>query len=84
LKPWQLFCWNALDPNRKVIESVGPIDPNFSQCLDVAGHVISGKVPNSAEDATHQHAEYIAPRTQDEGAMLVNKVGAHSFYKDAA
>jgi Cell Wall Hydrolase len=53
LKPWQFFCWNANDPNRKVIEGVGPNDPNFSQCLDVAGPVIFGKVPNPVEGATH-------------------------------
>ena len=52
LKPWQFSCWNANDPNRKVIESVGPNDPNFSQCFDVAGRVVSGKVPNPVEGAT--------------------------------
>jgi hypothetical protein len=75
LKPWQLFCWNANVPNRKVIESVGPNDPNFSQCLDVAGRVISGKVPNPAEGTTHHHAECIASRTQD---------GARSWWTKSA
>jgi len=61
LKPWQFFCWNANDPNRKVIESVGPNNPNFSQCLAVAGRVISGKVPDPVGGATHYYAECIAP-----------------------
>ncbi len=37
-------------------------DADYSE---TAGRVISGKVPNPAEGATHHHAECIASRTQD-------------------
>jgi spore germination cell wall hydrolase CwlJ-like protein len=84
LKPWQFSCWNANDPNRKVIESVGPNDPNFSQCFDVAGRVVSGKVPNPVEGATRYYAEYIAPLFWVRGATLVSKVSVHSFYENVA
>lgn len=84
LKPWQFSCWNRNDPNRRVIENVGANNSTFSQCLDIARRVISGRVPNPVEGATHYYADYIAPPSWVRGATLVSKIGVHSFYKDVA
>ncbi len=90
LKPWQYSCWNPNDPNSELIKSVTPEKdpeyPAFSKCLDVARDVISGRVPDPVDGATHYYATWLwnagqAPSWAEDGTYVA-QIGGHYFYKD--
>lgn len=83
-KESQFSCWNPNDPNKKIIESVTPDDPDFKSCLDIALRVISHKESDPVDGATHYYAGYISKPIWAEGGIFVKEIGVHRFYKGIA
>jgi spore germination cell wall hydrolase CwlJ-like protein len=81
LKPWQFSCWNASDPNRAKLESVGESNKAFLQCLRIAADALSGRLADSIEGATHYHVEGLSPPWA-KNREPVARIGKHVFYKD--
>lgn len=42
IRPWQFSCWNANDPNRPKLLSVGETDPQYIIALGLADSAING------------------------------------------
>lgn len=88
-KPWQFSCWNANDPNKAVIESVGYDDPLFVECIGIMSLVASGRAKPSNNplsfDPTFGSTHYkvrTLPWPKDWGPQITStvEIGAHSFY----
>jgi hypothetical protein len=90
LAPWQFSCWNASDPNKKIIEKVKKGEREFDLCRFVAEQTIRGHVHDLTGGATHYYAPKVvaAPNwTQPHPksgkiAVLTVQIGDHRFYRD--
>ncbi|MBY3328787.1 CHAP domain-containing protein [Rhizobium laguerreae] len=84
LKSWQFSCWNANDPNRKIIErmSEAQADETFLDCLRVARGAITGAIKGNSKGANHYHADSMKrfPSWAKRSAETT-RVGHHIFYK---
>jgi len=85
LKPWQYSCFNKNDPNRKKLMNPDYNKQEFEDCLEVAREVISGKVKDPTNGATH----YFNPNVvKPSWARKLKKIGnlngrtIHEFYKE--
>ncbi len=81
LKPRQFSCWNPDDPNRPLIEKVGPSDPVFAICLRVARRAVAGALDDPTRGATHYHARSAWPYWA-RGRAPSAEIGNHLFYND--
>lgn len=81
LKPLQFSCWNAKDPNKKVITNVTMDDPIFAKCSDIADWVITADlIADITRGSTNYHTTSIMPKwAMDVDPMLT--IGNHVFYK---
>ena len=55
LYPWQFSCWNADDPNRKLLDKI-TADGLVAQ-LDIAREVLKGLVPDPTNGGDHYYTE---------------------------
>jgi len=83
-QPWQFSAWNANDPNRDKLLSVGPSDPAFAAALDIADRALSGRLADITGGATHYHATSIAAPYWANGATATTRIGNHVFYRNVA
>lgn len=81
LKPLQFSCWNADDPNRIRIETVGTQDPAFRRCLGIAALVMSEDLDDPTGSAVNYHSTSIHPDWADRMIPTIT-IGNHRFYRE--
>lgn len=80
LAPWQFSCWNANDPNLKVIQSVDATDPIFAQCLTIAGQAIANTLADTTNGATFYYAKGSPVPAWARGRSPCADIGRHLFF----
>jgi len=84
LKPQQFSCWNANDPNRKIIEKMSAThaDDVFKDCLRIAAGAVTGVIKGGSKGANHYHASTMKrfPSWARKSAETT-RIGQHIFYK---
>ena len=89
-KPWQFSVWNDGDPNKALIEAVGPEVPAFRRALGIMALVLSGDLSDPTGQATSYHTA--TPPQSDMAwppswAMKMRQTarsGHHVFYREYA
>ena len=83
-KPHQFSCWNRNDPNYVYLSGAKPIPfREFAQAQIAAEQVMSGKVPDPTNGATHYYATTMPkPPVWVKGAKQTLELGRHVFFKD--
>jgi hypothetical protein len=81
MAPYQFSCWNADDPNREKMETVGIDDPWFVQAWQIAKDTVSGRLADQTHgaDSYYAHSMAVAP-TWAKTAKRVYSDGWHDFY----
>lgn len=79
--PFQFSCWNATDPNRRLILNVAPGDRVFDMCRRIARRAVAGALDDPTKGATHYHALNVKPAWA-EGRRPCVVIGRHMFYND--
>ena len=89
LKPWQYSCFNDGDPNRVKLMDPKSYDTNsFYECLNVAGDILSGKITDPTNGATHYfNPDYANPSWADKLERIgrietENGLSKHEFYRE--
>lgn len=79
-KPFQFSCWNANDPNRAKLLSVGSDDPHFAIAQRIATRALRGALADPTKGADHYHADGVTPdwAAGREGCVVI---GRHVFYR---
>lgn len=95
LKPWQFSCFNATDPNLKLM--LGPLGghdaPIFQECLAVARMTLEGITidPTSRKEEGAGATHYFNPRVVNGGwpaswdpkkMHFLGRIGGHDFYRE--
>lgn len=80
LKPYQFSCWNENDINRSKIENLSFNDLQKSGAYEIAQKLISGKLGDITNGATHYHAKNIVPYWASSMSKTA-EIGNHIFYK---
>jgi len=86
-KPAQFSCWNtnATDPdeiaNHNAMVNVGPSDPIFAQCMDLARQYIDGQIADPTGGATYYFNPGKVLPTWAANMTLTATIGNHTFYK---
>lgn len=77
LRPWQFSCWNANDPNRKVIMGLRPDSEAYKHWVQIAEE--AWRMQDTTGGALHYFNPSIAaPAWRHEGRETL-RVGGHSF-----
>lgn len=89
LQPWQFSCWNANDPNRKLILKLEPGtgDANFDSCFAIAGAQLNARTNHLTDEVLHYYADYISTPNwvrKSPNAVMERKIGRHLFYRGIA
>lgn len=79
-KPRQFSCWNASDPNARIIELVKPGAPGTMEVIHAVTGVLIGRFLDPTGGATHYHASNIHP-SWAEGQDPTARIGRHVFYR---
>ena len=79
--PKQFSCWNGDDPNRLACALVDKLDPVFRDALEIADHVVNGKVFDITNHADSYYANYIREPAWAMYRQPVAIIGSHRFYK---
>jgi hypothetical protein len=95
MAPFQFSCWNANDPNRKMLESIPEFGanarfPRFDRAYEIATeivdpdsipHLAPGSAwPDITKGADHYHTVSVSPNWAD-GRKPVARLGTHIFYR---
>lgn len=90
LKPWQFSCFNANDPNLKLmLEPYGGHDSStFKQCLMVAKMILAGLCRDNTIGSTHYFNPDVVsggwPKSWNRKTMVKKTtIGRHVFYREA-
>ena len=85
-KPWQFSCWNPGDPNRNQLMAVGPGDPQYEICLEVAQRALRGEITAQTNGAKHYMTKARRaqgwPRSWGRERQHCAEVGNHLFYNN--
>jgi hypothetical protein len=81
LKPEQFSCWNPGDPNRAIIEALGPESAIFRQATNIAEDAIAGALPDRTNGATH-YKRIGSYAKWAEGHTPCFTEGHHEFFND--
>lgn len=77
LRPWQFSCWNANDPNRKVITSLRPDSEAYRHWVAIAREAWAR--PDITGGALHYFNPAVAqPAWRNEGKETI-RIGGHVF-----
>lgn len=79
--PMQFSCWNAGDPNLRVISRVAETDLIFCICKRIARRAVGGLLEDPTRGATHYHTKNVAP-SWARGKIPCAEIGRHFFYND--
>jgi len=89
---WQFSCWNAGDPNRRLLDAWSDnhqfltdalADPAYQRCLLAALAVITGTEPDPTSSSLHYHTTAMGwPAAWGEKRQPACVIGAHAFYND--
>ena len=84
-KPYQFSCRNKNDPNYSYLSGAKQIPfREFAQARIAAEQVMSGKVPDPTNGATHYYATTLPkPPVWLKGAKRTLKLGRYILFKDA-
>lgn len=84
------FSWhnNGGDPSGSNRAAVGRAEaansPMWQQAMDIAAGVISGRIGDNTQGATHYHTHAINPSWANSSRMVpTGDIGAHTFYRDS-
>ncbi|CAB4142820.1 SleB Cell wall hydrolyses involved in spore germination [uncultured Caudovirales phage] len=84
-EPMQFSCWNATDPNRKLLDALtlpGALgDPAARACLVAAIAVLDGTESDPTSGSCHYHTPGVAP-AWSRGRRPVAHIGGHLFFND--
>lgn len=81
-KSWQFSCWNANDPNFRLLQKPCIDDSVFKICQDVAESVAAERWPDLTGGCTHYHSTTLKDMpawTKDQRPRL--NLGRHVFYR---
>ena len=81
LKPWQYSCWNANDPNRKLLEGLTDLNMHFRFAKEAARDVLEGRVADPTGGASHYHTHAVSPKWAA-GLTPCAVIGGHQFYRN--
>jgi spore germination cell wall hydrolase CwlJ-like protein len=82
LKPFQFSCWNQKDPNRPVIMKIGKEDDVFQVCLEIAGKILKGTLPDLTRGSNHYYSTTLEiPPVWADPKYFAIQIGRHRFYK---
>lgn len=79
--PWQFSCWNANDPNYKILIGDLQSDKFFQICRRIALRAIGGVLQDKTCGATHYHLRSLRPKWSI-GKIPCTEIGNHIFYND--
>ena len=79
--PWQFSCWNANDPNYKILIGDLQSDKFFQICRRIALRAIGGVLQDKTGGATHYHLRSLRPKWSI-GKIPCTEIGNHIFYND--
>lgn len=81
LKPWQYSCWNAADPNSKLIKEVTLESHSFRDCFGVACLVLNRTMDDPTNGATHYYALSMpVPPKWAASLKATGVIGGHKFF----
>jgi hypothetical protein len=91
MAPFQFSCWNANDPNRKMLESIPEFGdwrrfPGFTNAKEIAREFVDPPSvpdtpwPDITNRADHYHTVSVSPDWAD-GRKPVSRIGTHIFYR---
>lgn len=81
MAPWQFSCWDASDPNRKVLLGLADDDQTLGYCVAALNAAEEGEA-DPTKGATHYYAASIVPPSWAATGTLTAKIGRHLFYKN--
>lgn len=82
LKPLQFSCWNASDPQFKLIRADAIRSLAFDTAMGIAAAVMADAVADITHGADHYCTAAVAPKTSwAKSRTPVAKIGAHWFYR---
>lgn len=83
MAPRQFSVWNPDDPNRDLIEGLGPEDEGYANTIDLAREVLSGEDEDPTGGATHYFANTLprAPRWASNMKPTAT-IGRHRFFRE--
>ncbi|MCE9565861.1 MAG: cell wall hydrolase [Planctomycetes bacterium] len=81
LRPYQFSCWNKGEPNRAIIEALGPEKAIFRQAMNIAQDAAAGKLHDRTRGATH-YKVIGSPANWAVGRTPCFTEGRHEFYND--
>lgn len=82
LMPWQFSCWNQNDPNRAIIEALGPEKAIFRQAMNIAEDAIAGSLADRTGGATHYYDRRSPTPSWAEGKAPCYTEGHHLFFNN--
>jgi spore germination cell wall hydrolase CwlJ-like protein len=77
--PLQFSCWNADDPNCRVIEAA--TEDELADLFDLATDVLTDIVPDLTKGATNYYAPYIPAPYWAKEMTFVGKFGSQLFFR---
>lgn len=91
MAPFQFSCWNANDPNRKMLEAIPEFGdwrlfPGFANARDIVREFVDPPSvpdepwPDITRGADHYHTVAVNPKWAD-GLKPVAWIGTHIFYR---
>jgi spore germination cell wall hydrolase CwlJ-like protein len=78
-QPWQFSCWNENDPNRPLLDKIGPAE--YVRQEIVLKSVLDGKVPDPVAGAQFYFGDYIAPPPWAKTMIFTAHIGRHVFFR---
>lgn len=81
LKPYQFSCWNATDPNRKLLDVIDENTLNASGAMSVAEAALNGQLQDITGGATEYHNKKITPAWNWDKLEKTVQIGNHIFYR---
>lgn len=79
-KPYQFSAWNANDPNRPRLLTVGMENAQFRTAHEIATRAVRGNLPDITNGADHYHTNAVAP-FWSQGQTPIASYGSHVFFR---
>ena len=79
---WQFSCWNAADPNSRIINDVDDSDSVFARACHIAADAVSGRLTDETGGATHYYDRRSPTPSWAEGKSPCAAIGRHLFFNN--
>lgn len=80
-KPFQFSCWNANDPNLRIILAATIAQPDYQRALGIVLLVHTGDLPDPTLAATHYHDTSIPKPSWARSMVETVQIGKLVFYR---